>query len=104
MVGIAHTNQRRAEEVGTLGNGAANGDSSRAGAFAGQVSRRSVLVLDEVIGPGQHIVNCVLLGQLLPGQMPILAVFAATAHMRHGEDSAVLKECQQRRPKARDRS
>ena len=61
-----------------------------------QLARRGVALLDEVFRAGDEVADRILLVEFLAGEMPVLAVFAAAAHVRVGDDDALL---QQREPR-----
>src|SRR5262249_40403716 len=100
-VGDAHAWDRRAEELGLLGEGAADGDSPRAGAAAGEARRRRELGVDRGLPAGEEIVDGVLLLRLLAGNVPVLAEVPAAARVRLDEDAALLHEGEDRRREKR---
>src|SRR6202041_3732107 len=75
--------------------------AASAGAFASQVRSRRVFMCDQVSRSGNHVVNRVLLRQLLAADMPVLAILATPSYVRYGVDSAALEKCQQRRRERR---
>ncbi len=80
--------QGGAELGGELRDGATDGDAAGAGAGAGQRVGGGVAQFRHGPGAVYEVVDRVLLGGLLAGEMPILAQFAAAAHMGHGHDTA----------------
>src|SRR6185436_256257 len=79
------------EQVGALGHRASDQDAARAAALAGEPRRAGVALGDQVLGAGDEILPGVGLGLLLPGAVPLFAVFAATPHVRHRVDAAALE-------------
>src|SRR6202041_1448238 len=73
-IGIADANQRRAEQFRMLSDRSADRYAASAGAFASQVRSRRVFMCDQVSRSGNHVVNRVLLRQLLAADMPVLAI------------------------------
>ena len=69
----------RAEQVGTLGEGRAHQQAAIAATDDGKVGRRGVLVVDEVLGTGDEVVEDILLVGEVAGLVPFFAVFAAAA-------------------------
>ena len=66
-------------------------------------ARRSVALLDQVLGAGDEVADRILLGQLLTGQVPVLAVFAAAAQVRLGDDDPLLQQRQVASRRSKDR-
>src|SRR4051794_1651031 len=88
---VSDPRDRGAEEIGPLGNGSPYQDSAGAGPGAGQMLRRGVALLHEILPAGNEILPGVRLGRLLPGLMPVLTVLASTSHVRRGEHSTPLQ-------------
>ena len=89
-IGIAYTDERRVEQIGALGDGSANSDSSSARPFSCQLRRGSVFVFDQVLSAGKKVVNRVLLGQQPSGIVPVFPILSAAAHVCDGKNSSSL--------------
>ena len=89
---------RRAEEIGPLGDRASDEDAAGAAAHDRDLRGRCVLMRDEPFGAGDRVVPGVRLGQLVAGLVPVLAVFSAAAHMRNREYPAAVEPRQESRP------
>src|SRR5947209_7832895 len=72
------------------------------GAIAGLplLQGRGVLVREEPLGGGDEVVEDLLLVELRPGLMPLLAVLAAAAHVRRGIDEALFEQGKAQRVEA----
>ena len=88
----ADVDDAEGEEVGALGERAADGDAAGAGAASGEFGGRGVAFVDEVLGAGDEVADGVLLGEFLAGEMPVLSVFAATADVGVGDDDALFEQ------------
>src|SRR5215469_15550387 len=63
-----------AKQIGTLGNSASDQNSPCAGPLSGETRRRSVTVIDEVLGAGDEISPRVWFAGSFPGQVPLLPI------------------------------
>ena len=81
-VGVSNPDQGGTEQLRTLGDSAANGDSSGAGSLTRKMRRRGELVFDQILGAGQKVINGVLLGELLPTYVPVCRRGANLHHTR----------------------
>src|ERR1044071_9962705 len=66
----------------------------------GEPLRRRVLVLNQPLGRADEVVEDVLLLQLRPGLVPLLAVLAAAAHVGRDVDEALLQQHEPARAEA----
>ncbi len=80
------------EELRPLGHDRADEEAAVRAPGDGQPVRRGVLLLDEILGRGDEIVEDVLFLVEHAGLVPGLAVLAAAAQVGLGEDAAVLQE------------
>src|SRR5256885_17090068 len=83
--------------MGPLGNCPADEDAARAAASNRELGRRSVLVRNEPFGAGDRIAPLIRLVRLKSGSVPILAVFAAAANVRHDENATPFVPRKKRR-------
>ncbi|MBC8115845.1 MAG: S9 family peptidase, partial [Candidatus Saccharimonas sp.] len=79
--------------VGALSHTGTDQQSAVASSLNGQLLGASVLVLDQPLGSGDEVVEDVLLFELRPRLVPVLAVLAPAAQVRDREDAAHLQPC-----------
>jgi len=93
-VGASDADQCSCEQIGPLSDGSSYENPAGACAFAGEAFGAGELVIDQVLGAGKEIINRMLLGQLVPGAVPFLAVFSPTTHVSEGDHVSALQPCQ----------
>src|SRR6516164_493213 len=74
-----------------LGQGSAHEQAAVAAALDGQLFRRSVLAVDEVLGAGGEVIKDILLVCPAAGLVPLFAVFAAAAQVGHDPNAALVE-------------
>ena len=79
------------EEVGTLGDGAADQDSASRLAPDAEAWSRSVFRVDKVLRRGYEIAPGVRLGELFAGEMPAFAEFATSSDVGDREHASTLQ-------------
>src|SRR3954470_4516263 len=84
-----HRHDRR-EEIRPLGHRPADEDATRTAAHDAEPRAGRVLVRDQVFGGGDEVLPGVGLGGLVARLVPVVAVYAAAAHVRHRVDAAAL--------------
>src|ERR1700680_4031133 len=94
-VGQSNIVERRSEEIRPLGDRPTDGDAARTATFSSEMRRRCELVIDEVLPRSDEVSPGVVLGEQLAGEMPSLAVFTATPHVRNRVDGALLEPREQ---------
>src|SRR5205823_3607253 len=87
----AHRRYHSGEEIGALGHRAPDEDAAGAAAKDAEARARGVLLLDEILRAGDEVLPGVRLRRLVARLVPIVAVDATAAHIRHGVHAAALK-------------
>ena len=100
-VGVADPDDGDAQQVGPLGEEAADHDAAGRGAFHRQLRRLRPALANEILGAVDAVAPGVGLGQLLAARVPGVAQLAAAAHVGHGVDAAEVEPRQNPRRKGR---
>src|SRR5262245_49999577 len=80
----------RAEQLGALRHAGTDEETAVGASADGEPATRGVLAIDQPLGAGDEVIEHVLFALARTDEMPLLAVFAATAQVGDNQHSPEL--------------